>query len=419
MSILHDRYEVVKKLGSGGTSQVFLCTDNHIGKRWAIKRIPYSNKNSHQIMSEVEMLKALEFYMFPRITDAFIKGDYCFIVTDYIEGRSLDKIGAIPEKTVVKYVDDLVNALNFLHCQSPPILYLDMKPQNIMVKPNGEIMLIDFGIAQSVIEGSKSFGTPGYAAKEQYEKGAQLTSKADIFALGMTIYSMLTGEKPSTNYSEQIKKIEESNVISKRMKKLIMKCVAYEAEDRYDIKDVKSFVNRIISRKRGIAAGGIILVASVLTFCISTSIAADKEIEKARNDAATELVNRISDCIEDGEYTKDGIRIICGYLDGNFLDEETNRYYTYVVARNLFLIQRDYLSAMQYFERLPIDEYPEVQYFTRLCMYMTSFDYDNNEFIKCVNDFIAYNRSLNEGKIKEQNNELIELLLQSDRVKNN
>lgn len=417
MNILHGRYEVIKKLGSGGMSQVFLCTDNHIGKCWAIKRIPFTNNNSGLIKGEVEMLKALDFYMFPRITDAFIKGSDCYIVTDYIEGKSLESVGAIPEETVIRYINDLANALLFLHCQSPPILYLDLKPQNIMVKPDGKIMLIDFGIAQSVIEGSKSLGTAGYAAPEQYGVGTQLTSKSDVFALGMTIYSMLTGEAPLKEYDLQIKRIRESSNISKRMKRLILKCTALDSTDRYDVKDVKAVINKTISRRRGFLAGGAVLLAAIITFCSATALAADKEIQKEKNSAASELAKKVSECIENGEYTRDGIRIICGYLDGNFLDEQTKLYYTYVVARNLFLVQRDYLSAKQYFERLPIEMYPEAEYFKKLCIYMTSFTYDSDEFINCLNEFSAYNSSLSEGDQKKQNEDLISFLIESDKLK--
>ena len=148
--ILHDRYEIIGELGTGGMSQVYLCVDNHIGKKWAVKKIHCSKQNIKLIESEISTLKALDYPLFPRITDAWIgqgsvTGDSSYyIVTDYIDGVSLDKVlktrQVLPESTVIKYVNDLANALKFLHCQSPPILYLDMKPSNIMVKKDGSIM---------------------------------------------------------------------------------------------------------------------------------------------------------------------------------------------------------------------------------------------------------------------------------------
>lgn len=420
--ILHDRYEIIGELGTGGMSQVYLCVDNHIGKKWAVKKINCSKQNIKLIESEISTLKALDYPLFPRITDAWIgqgsvTGDSSYyIVTDYIDGVSLDKVlktrQILPESTVIKYVNDLANALKFLHCQSPPILYLDMKPSNIMVKKDGSIMLIDFGIAQRKIEESRNLGTRGYAAPEQYIKGEALSEKTDVFSLGMTIFSMLTGKKPDGNYDWQLVNLENSRIISKRMKKLIKGCIEYDPNKRLSIEEVISSVNHIRGTDRGIKAAGFMLSMVAMMFVLSTKIIADVNIKKEDREVSKQMVEEISKHIENGEYTKEGIRIICGYLDGNFLDKKSEEYFTYEVAMNLFEVQRDYTEAKRYFERLNNDDYPEAEYLLKLCKAMTGFD-KNKEVQESLSEFVEYNKGVSDEKKRSENNRLIEFISSS------
>lgn len=420
--ILHDRYEIIGELGTGGMSQVYLCVDNHIGKKWAVKKINCSKQNIKLIESEISTLKALDYPLFPRITDAWIgqgsvTGDSSYyIVTDYIDGVSLDKVlktrQVLPESTVIKYVNDLANALKFLHCQSPPILYLDMKPSNIMVKKDGSIMLIDFGIAQRKIEESRNLGTRGYAAPEQYIKGEALTEKSDVFSLGMTIFSMLTGKKPDGNYDWQLVNLENSRIISKRMKKLIKGCIEYDPNKRLSIEEVISSVNHIRGTDRGIKVAGFMLSMVAMMFVLSTKIIADVNIKKEDREVSKQMVEEISKHIENGEYTKEGIRIICGYLDGNFLDKKSEEYFTYEVAMNLFEVQRDYTEAKRYFERLNNDDYPEAEYLLKLCKAMTGFD-KNKEVQESLSEFVEYNKGVSDEKKRSENNRLIEFISSS------
>lgn len=404
------RYEIIGELGTGGMSKVYLCVDNHIGKKWAIKRIALPDKNLRLIESEINMLKALDYYMFPRIVDAFKEGEYYYIVTDYIEGTSLDKIlktrQVLPESTVVRYVNDLAGALKYLHCQSPPILYLDMKPSNIMVKKDGSIMLIDFGIAQSIIEDSKCLGTRGYAAPEQYLKGSRLLKNTDVFALGMTIYSMLTGRKPDGNYEWAVIEIKNNRVLSKRMKDLILKCIQYDPQDRCDLEYVISTMKHWKNKEKGLRIAISAALVAALVFCISIRIAADAEAKTMEKSVNRQMAMEISKHIDNGEYTKEGVRIICGYLDGNFLDEETEEYFTYEVAKNLFEVQRDYREAKRYFDRLDSDKYPEVKYLLRICNSMSSFEKDR-ELKTCLDEFIRYNEGVTDSTKRNENKKLI------------
>ena len=168
------RYKIIKKIGTGGMSSVYLCVDKNINKKWAVKKLSestlfYSNLSSDGSISnpEIELLKLLDYYMFPGISDAFIEDGKICIVTDYIEGQTLSSYlktnGALPVEVALSYFKELLYALEYLHTRDNPILYLDMKPANIMIRPDGSIRLIDFGIAGSILLKSKSIGSIGYS----------------------------------------------------------------------------------------------------------------------------------------------------------------------------------------------------------------------------------------------------------------
>ena len=132
----NDRYKVLKQIGKGGMSFVYLCVDKNIGKKWAIKCINYSNsksdgrkhlKSSNGCLaeSEINLLKSLDYYMFPQIIDAFRQNNNIYIVTDYVEGENLESYlkreGPMPVNTALKYFEELLNALIYLHSRNPAI----------------------------------------------------------------------------------------------------------------------------------------------------------------------------------------------------------------------------------------------------------------------------------------------------------
>jgi len=411
-SLLHDRYKVVSKIGRGGSSQVYLCLDNHIHKKWAVKRISRKGHEKALADREIENLKSLDYYLFPRISDAFSDENYIYIVTDYIEGRSLEEViknrNPLPEGLVLSYMKELIKGIIYLHSQSPPVLYLDMKPSNIILRPDGSLRLIDFGIATNLIEDFKGMGTPGYAAPEQYSNDAILTEKADVFAFAMTAYSLLTGEKPYRDYETQINCIKKSN-ISNQIKELLLASTEYQVSKRLGTDQVNFALTKIIGNGRRVKVMliGLFLIAAV--FCISTfSVASIIRSNESRR-YAEQMVGQAEKYLINGEYSPLGLKIICGYLDGNFLDEETAEYFTYEVARNYFEIQQDYPSARRYFLRLNKEKYPEVEYFLRLCTAMTAFG-NEEEINRCLEDFILYNRTVKDDEKRRKNEELIDFL---------
>ena len=378
------RYKIIKKIGTGGMSSVYLCVDKNINKKWAVKKLSestlfYSNLSSDGSISnpEIELLKSLDYYMFPGISDAFIEDGKICIVTDYIEGQTLSSYlktnGALPVEVALSYFKELLYALEYLHTRDNPILYLDMKPANIMIRPDGSIRLIDFGIAGSILLKSKSIGSIGYSPPEQYIEGARLSEKSDIFALGMTLYEMLTGKKPDSDLSIQRKKINSMR-IAKSIKQLILLCIREDMESRPSINQIKEYLNRRKRREKGALPVAVITCIVSILFIFLVFFAYEKSNRQLKEEYRTEMIKNVSENMENGEYSREAIRIICGYIDGNFLDKESDEKYSYEVARYYFYTEKDYARAKVYFSRLSTDKFPEVNGYIKVCNKMSSFD---------------------------------------------
>lgn len=243
-TVIDGKYEILKEIGRGGMSVVYLAMDKYLNKQWAVKEIKKkgSNKNDeiviNSLIAEANLMKKLDHPSLPRIVGIIDNDTTIYIVMDYIEGESLDKIlneyGAQPEEYVIEWGKQLCDVLGYLHSQNPPIIYRDMKPGNIMLKPEGNIKIIDFGIAREYKENNSSdttvLGTKGYAPPEQYS--GQTDQRSDIFALGMTMHHLLTGINPVDG--EPYAPVRQWNPdISEGMEAIIDKCVQPAPENRY------------------------------------------------------------------------------------------------------------------------------------------------------------------------------------------
>ncbi len=243
-TVIDGKYEILKEIGRGGMSIVYLAMDKHLNKQWAVKEIRKkgNGKNDeivvNSLLAEANMMKRLDHPALPRIVDIIDNGITIYVVMDYIEGESLDKIlaeyGAQSEEVVIGWAKQLCDALAYLHSQKPSIIYRDMKPANVMLKPEGNIKIIDFGIAREYKEQSLSdttvLGTKGYAPPEQYS--GQTDPRSDIFALGMTLHHLLTGIDPRNG--EPYAPVRQWNPeLSEGIEIIIDRCVEPAAENRY------------------------------------------------------------------------------------------------------------------------------------------------------------------------------------------
>ena len=209
-SVLDGKYKILNEIGHGGMSVVYLALNEKANKTWAVKEVRKDGGNDNEVVSqgliaETEMLKKLNHPNLPSIVDVIDTSDTFIIVMDYIEGRSLQSVlnhtGAQDPEKVLEWSKQLCDVLGYLHSRQPAIIYRDMKPANVMLRPDGQVALIDFGTAREYKEHSQGdttwLGTRGYAAPEQFGGRGQTDARTDIYCLGATMYHLLTGYSPA------------------------------------------------------------------------------------------------------------------------------------------------------------------------------------------------------------------------------
>ena len=212
-SMLQQRYLIVSVAGRGGMSAVYRGVDTKKGNRnVAIKEMSQGHLTETEreeaigrFRQEYQFLSKLQHPNLPLIYDTFNEGDRFYFVMDFIEGKTLlDLLRAsggrpLPIGQVVDYAMQLCDVLSFLHMQTPPVIFRDLKPTNVMIRGDGRLFLIDFGIARFFKEGKLQdtvlLGSPGYAPPEQHGTG-QTSPRSDIYALGATMHCCLTGRDP-------------------------------------------------------------------------------------------------------------------------------------------------------------------------------------------------------------------------------
>lgn len=235
------RYVIEKILGNGGMGRVYLARNINTDTFWAIKEVYGSETSRIDLMAEPNLLKKLDHPALPTLFDILEQNGKLYMISDYIDGISLDKKleaeGKIAEEIVIEWGIQLCKALDYLHRFQPnPIIYRDMKPSNIILSNSGVLKLIDFGIAREYKPESDTdtvfIGTRGYAAPEQYGTG-QTSAASDIYSLGVTLHQLLTGKNPLQSPFElkPIRYYEES--LSAEMEAIVSKCTSTNSHDRY------------------------------------------------------------------------------------------------------------------------------------------------------------------------------------------
>lgn len=243
-SLVDGKYKILNVVGQGGMSVVYMAINEKANKMWAVKEVRKDGVLEYEavkqgLVAETDILKKLDHPNLPSIIDVIDKDDSFIIIMDYIQGNSLsealEEFGAQPQENVIEWAKQLCNVLGYLHSRKPAIIYRDMKPANIMLKPDGNIMLIDFGTAREFKEknlaDTVSLGTIGYAAPEQFGGMRQTDARTDIYCLGTTLYHLVTGCIPSPREMKPIREINPA--LSSGLEKIILKCTQQDAADRY------------------------------------------------------------------------------------------------------------------------------------------------------------------------------------------
>ena len=246
--VLNGRFEIVKCIHSRGMANVYIVKDMNLGKNWCLKEIIKTDAGKADIeyvslLQEAKILRSVSHTGIPRLTDTAEDGDSLMLVEDYIEGITLSKCiqnkGAIRQDIAVQWMKQLCQIVMYLHGLKYPILYRDMKPDNVIIQPDGNIKLLDYGTGVIIYKEGQlphgyAMGTAGYAAPEQTKKNLPCDLRSDIYGLGMTYYSMLTGVNMAGIPREKVKDVSIINPsISKGLATVVNKCIEEDPINRY------------------------------------------------------------------------------------------------------------------------------------------------------------------------------------------
>ncbi|HEX7733656.1 MAG TPA: serine/threonine-protein kinase [Ktedonobacteraceae bacterium] len=210
-TILHGRYRVERALGSGGFGHVYLSVDLQTNTQYAIKEYLVTGASGKaQLEHEAQVLSHLHHPNLPAFLSAFDENGHYYVILGYIEGNDLtdylrvvrQKNEPLPIARLMEWLLSICDAVAFLHSQRPPIIHRDIKPDNIRITPSGTAILVDLGNAKTAVDGARTLffirhqGTPGYAPLEQYPGGTGTDERSDVYALGGTLYFVLTAQEP-------------------------------------------------------------------------------------------------------------------------------------------------------------------------------------------------------------------------------
>ncbi len=247
--ILHNRYKITSVLGQGGMGYVYEAEDNVLNVLVAVKENLFlSEEYSRQFEREAKILAGLRHSSLPHVIDYFsIPGQGQYLIMSFIAGEDLreriERMGTIPVKDVIRIGIAVCDALHYLHTRRETILHRDIKPGNIKITPEGNLVLVDFGLAkimrgnQATTDGARAM-TPGYSPPEQYGT-ARTDPRSDIYSLGATLYAALTGIIPEDGLDRAtgkskltpIRQIQPS--VDRKIASAIEKSLEIDPENRY------------------------------------------------------------------------------------------------------------------------------------------------------------------------------------------
>lgn len=260
-TILANRYTIHRPLGRGGMGAVYLASMEALGgKKVAVKEMELQGHNPaelqaalKQFQTEATFLANLDHPNLVSVSDFFAEGNRYYLVMAHVDGETLDQKlrqrGQVFEWSQVReWALTLCEVLHYLHTRTPPILFRDLKPSNIMLDRNGTLKLIDFGIARLGEAGSKTStflqgtGTSGFSPIEQYGGSGSTDARSDVYSLGATMYILLTGQVPPDAVSRLSgKSIRPPSLLQPGLNHtvdaVVLRALAQLAKDRFQSMD--------------------------------------------------------------------------------------------------------------------------------------------------------------------------------------
>lgn len=247
--VIGDKYVLLEKIGQGGSGSVYLARDLKLGKQWAVKMLGTGDRR------EGDVLKSLEHSMIPRVVDHLEEQGKRWLVMDHISGKNMLELygsGNVSKNRMLDLAIDLCQVLSYLHGLKPPYVHGDLKPENLIVTPEGRLFLVDFGAGAGRYRGICE-GTPGYAAPEQMDGIA--TCSSDIYSFGKT-WSFLLGSGAGRDW-----------------RRVLEKCCQPSPRKRYqNVQDLERSLKKM-KRKRE-SRRMVFLLASALAVCAAAGYSA-------------------------------------------------------------------------------------------------------------------------------------------------
>ncbi len=263
-TLLQGRYRIQNLLGKGGMGHVYLVRDEHFtgarslrSMKEMIPRFDATQQEQHMInfKREADVLESLRHSNIPRVYDSFTEYNRAYLVLDYVEGHDLEHVieksqGQLSPEMVGDWMIQLCEIVQYLHGKNPPIIFRDLKPSNVILTPDGHIVLIDFGIAKvfQTDEAQTNVGTQGYAAPEQYERAAE--TRSDIYAIGAMMHHLLTKTDPryQAPFSFHTRMPRALNpAVTPELETVIMRCLEHDKEKRYqDVYDLRQAIKQAL-----------------------------------------------------------------------------------------------------------------------------------------------------------------------------
>lgn len=389
--ILDGTYEILKEIGSGGTGVVYLAYHRRLKKHVVVKKLKTSMRDPQKIRVEVDILKGLHHPYLPQVYDFLELEGEVYTIMDYVEGkdlqRFLDEGFVFQEKELVRWMKQLCQVLDYLHNQQPPIYHSDIKPGNIMITPNGDICLIDFNISLGGEPGADILGlSPWYAAPEQYKK-AQLTmahedssflvldERMDIYSLGATFYSLMSGLLPDRSDSEFLPLSYLELPYSDALVNIVEKTMEPEPEKRYStasalgkaldyIYKMDTEYRRLQCQSRAIVAGCGALIVTGILLCVYGVQTGNRQ---AYETACGEFQDSVAE-YEDAQSVQLGLDILNDRRFQNILKKnpEDKAEILHAVG-GIYFAQEDYETAVEYYEEA-VEEYGQPSYYRDLVL---------------------------------------------------
>ena len=264
-ALLRNRYRIIEVLGHGGMGSIYRAVDENLGLEVAVKENLFTVEDyTRQFKREAIILANLRHPNLPRVSNHFAipeQGQY--LIMDYIEGEDLqdrmERQDTIPEDEVIVIGAAICDALTYMHTRDPVVLHRDIKPGNVRITPKGDIYLVDFGLAK-IIRGNKTTTTGaramtmGFSPPEQY--GAARTDvRTDIYSLGATLYTALTGSTPEDSLAqtmdqETLTLVRDRNPsVSRRVAEAVEKALQVHPNDRFQM--ASEFKNELLKARSG------------------------------------------------------------------------------------------------------------------------------------------------------------------------